>query len=116
MEFHARPRTIIACVLLLIGIALYIIGQSAFQPEYDIEACVDCVHYASAINDMVHKWDHVEGNPQFFDYALMKSCRGAVLVSGNCRKFRRDFRADRPRYMKEMQIPYDACVSIKACQ
>ncbi|KAL2812677.1 hypothetical protein BDW59DRAFT_155206 [Aspergillus cavernicola] len=112
----SRTKLLISGFLISIGIILFLIARSRMIPEYDIENCVDCVHYTSRVNDMVHKWDHVDGNPQFFQYALMRSCRGQVLSSGACPKFRREFRKDPARYMKETQNPYDACVSIKACQ
>ncbi|KKK18597.1 hypothetical protein P175DRAFT_01908 [Aspergillus ochraceoroseus IBT 24754] len=79
------------------------------------EDCADCVNYAGRIDTMFRKTENVQGNPQFFRYALDVSCRGTVLASGQCLNYRRQFLKDPERFMQEVQSPYDACISINSC-
>ncbi|KAJ0421489.1 hypothetical protein BJY00DRAFT_312093 [Aspergillus carlsbadensis] len=102
--------------LIVVGIA-WIYGRGPhIMTATEAEECVDCVHYARRIEGMIQRLDNVRGNPQFFRYALDKSCRGHLLSTGHCKNYRREFRKDVDRFMEEIHAdPYEACVSIKYC-
>ncbi|KAL4781219.1 hypothetical protein BJX76DRAFT_335922 [Aspergillus varians] len=103
-------------ILLVIGIVLIYARGPDVMSESQAAECVDCVHYASRVEGRIEKMKTVRENPQFFRYALDKSCYGDMYLAGHCPKFRREFRKDVERYMQEIQTPYDACVSIKSCR
>ncbi|KAI9370126.1 hypothetical protein BJX61DRAFT_535886 [Aspergillus egyptiacus] len=115
MDRFSPRKALIGLVVLFIILSLATLGRRHATPTLDEEECVDCVHYASRVESMIQQRDNVKGNPQFFLYALDKSCRGKVLASGRCPRFRRAFRKDPERFMLAVEDPYEACVSVKAC-
>ncbi|KAE8154307.1 hypothetical protein BDV25DRAFT_147925 [Aspergillus avenaceus] len=64
---------------------------------------------------MIRRNGNVRGNKQFFRYALDVSCRGQLLITRRCLRYRRAFLDDSERFMIEIEQPSQVCMSIKAC-
>ncbi|KAL6237902.1 hypothetical protein BDW75DRAFT_202961 [Aspergillus navahoensis] len=108
-----------ALILIIITLALFVTRrQDPIMSADQAEECVDCVHYVLRVEGRIEKMKTVSENPQFFRYALDKSCRGRMYLAGHCQKFRREFRKDVQRYMRGFreEEPYEACVAIKSCR
>ncbi|KAL2824982.1 hypothetical protein BJY01DRAFT_230313 [Aspergillus pseudoustus] len=117
LKLSTLAISLLTFILIAVGIAWFSNRGPHIMSETEAEECVDCVHYARRIEGMIQKMDHVpvRGNPQFFRYAMDKSCRGHLLSTGHCKNFRREFRKDVPRFMDQIQEPYEACAAIKYC-
>ncbi|KAL4914344.1 hypothetical protein BDW62DRAFT_204735 [Aspergillus aurantiobrunneus] len=109
MKFRLPSLTTVLCALILIVIAFALIyagrTRDVIMSEAQAAECVDCVHYVNRIEGRIARMKNVRENPQFFRYALDKSCRGQMYLAGHCQKFRREFRKDVDRYMLEVQQP-----------
>ncbi|KAL4948689.1 hypothetical protein BDW69DRAFT_203390 [Aspergillus filifer] len=119
MKFKLPSITTILLTLIFVVVGLALMYTRRTDPimsASQAEECVDCVHYANRVEDRIEKMKTVRENPQFFTYALDKSCRGQMYLDGHCQKFRREFRKDVERFMVEIQNPYEACVAIKSCR
>ncbi|RAQ58292.1 hypothetical protein COH20_007751 [Aspergillus flavus] len=97
------------------GILLY--NNTRVPPEaMDRHAyCADCINYASRVDDMIRRTNNVRGNKQFFKYASDVSCRGHLLISKRCLRYRRAFLDDPDKFMFDIEVPSQACIAIKAC-
>ncbi|KAL5337990.1 hypothetical protein BJX70DRAFT_399086 [Aspergillus crustosus] len=108
--------SLLAFILIIIGLALMYAGKSGIMSADEAEECVNCVHYVTRVESRFQHLNISRENYQFFGYALDKSCRGQMYLAGHCQKFRREFRKDPARYIQDIQNPYDACASIKVCR
>ncbi|KAL4899060.1 hypothetical protein BDW74DRAFT_164065 [Aspergillus multicolor] len=121
MRFKLPSLTICLSTLLLIILTIAFLTTRKPDPimsASQAEECVDCVHYVSRVEGRILRMKTVSENPQFFRYALDKSCRGQMYLAGHCQKFRREFKKDVARFMVDFleEEPYEACVAIKSCR
>ncbi|KAF7585347.1 hypothetical protein BBP40_011168 [Aspergillus hancockii] len=109
--------SITALCLLLIGSGILIYNNKRIPPEARNRHayCADCISYARHVDNMIRRGKNVRGNKQFFKYASDISCRGRLLITGRCLRYRRAFQDNPDRFMFDIEVPSQACMAIKAC-
>ncbi|KAE8168105.1 hypothetical protein BDV40DRAFT_251324 [Aspergillus tamarii] len=117
MRISIISVAITACCLFLVGCGILLYNNTRVPPEaMDRHAyCADCINYASRVDDMIRRSNNVRGNKQFFKYASDVSCRGQLLVSKRCLRYRRAFLDNPDKFMFDIEVPSQACIAIKAC-
>ncbi|PLN79361.1 hypothetical protein BDW42DRAFT_127658 [Aspergillus taichungensis] len=111
-------RLFLILPLILLVITGALIYRTQFAPHSTRGvSCADCLRYSHQIETKFRHTPENKDNTQFFRYALDKSCRGVVFLSGACSKLRRVFRDDVSQFMGLIQEGnvYEACEVAKAC-
>ncbi|OOF92078.1 hypothetical protein ASPCADRAFT_133634 [Aspergillus carbonarius ITEM 5010] len=105
----------------LAAFGVFLLGWAALlypwrSPGGNVAVCADCLGYVRDVEAMFRENGRAWTNHQFYRYALDRSCRGQLLLSGHCPQYRRKFLEKPGRYMPQLDRPYEACRGIRACK
>lgn len=96
--------------------ALAALSKSWTGSGENVAFCADCLGYIRDVDTMFQKNTGAWANSQFFRYALDKSCRGRILITGRCLQYRRRLLEKPAISMSQLDSPYEACRAIQACK
>ncbi|BCS00627.1 uncharacterized protein AKAW2_50968A [Aspergillus luchuensis] len=105
----------------LVAVGIFILSWAALSKGWrgsgeNVAFCADCLGYVRDVDTMFQKNTGAWANSQFFRYALDKSCRGRVLITGRCLQYRRRLLKKPAIFMAQLDSPYEACRAIQACK
>ncbi|GFN20596.1 uncharacterized protein AtWU_10403 [Aspergillus tubingensis] len=105
----------------LVAVGIFILTWAVLSKSWtgsgeNVAFCADCLGYVRDVDTMFQKNTGAWANPQFFRYALDKSCRGRVLITGRCLQYRRRLLEKPAISMSQLDSPYEACRAIQACK
>ncbi|PWY69400.1 hypothetical protein BO83DRAFT_316885 [Aspergillus eucalypticola CBS 122712] len=97
----------------LVAVGIFILSWAALSKGWrgsgeNVAFCADCLGYVRDVDTMFQKNTGAWANSQFFRYALDKSCRGRVLITGRCLQYRRRLLEKPAIFMSRLDSPYEA--------
>ncbi|GAA90899.1 hypothetical protein AKAW_09013 [Aspergillus luchuensis IFO 4308] len=97
----------------LVAVGIFILSWAALSKGWrgsgeNVAFCADCLGYVRDVDTMFQKNTGAWANSQFFRYALDKSCRGRVLITGRCLQYRRRLLKKPAIFMAQLDSPYEA--------
>ncbi|PYH30150.1 uncharacterized protein BO87DRAFT_400618 [Aspergillus neoniger CBS 115656] len=97
----------------LVAVGIFILTWAALSKSWtgsgeNVAFCADCLGYVRDVDTMFQKNTGAWANSQFFRYALDKSCRGRILITGRCLQYRRRLLEKPAISMSQLDSPYEA--------